>query len=418
MPLQLSKFRSSLFCFLTLSQLAIPTCVLSQELAPGSAVASRLQELREQVTREEDRLDMLKVQQGDLKKSVSAIELELKSIRDKRGGLAESIQALEAESESLQKALKTLAEQIRLTKERLRTRTAAIYKMYRRSAAIDYLFSANSVTDMLKRSKALTLLATHDRKQIESRYFAIQDYQSKTEALDNAKMEVAAQIVEFSQLERELEKKRAEQGRLLRELDLKGKDQEQSIVKLRRSLERMERALSDLMGGETVQVTGVPVSPEPPPPQTDDIAPVPFDGPGLGRVKGTLPLPVEGVVVRAFGRQQHEEFSDMLFVKGMEFKVAASGKVRAIADGRVVYSNVLPGYGNVIIVDHGARYYSLYARLKDAMPRLGSDVRQGEVIANLGELDARGRNFYFELRFQGKAIDPGGYFATKPQVAS
>jgi septal ring factor EnvC (AmiA/AmiB activator) len=74
----------------------------------------------------------------------------------------------------------------------------------------------------------------------------------------------------------------------------------------------------------------------------------------------------------------------------------------------------VPEYGNVVIVNHGKRFYTLYGRLNEIVPLVGDIVEGGDVLARTGKKDRWGRNFYFELRYKGKAIDPWRYFANSP----
>ena len=104
----------------------------------------------------------------------------------------------------------------------------------------------------------------------------------------------------------------------------------------------------------------------------------------------------------------------MVFVKGLEFNARPGARVSAVAAGKVVLNQVLPGFGNVVIVDHGERYYTLYGRLASGLSRVGDVVKKGEVVGVVGEPDKRNRNFYFELRIKGKPVDPLGFFKDKP----
>ena len=141
-----------------------------------------------------------------------------------------------------------------------------------------------------------------------------------------------------------------------------------------------------------------------------------FEGRGLQPLKGKLPLPIAGDLLGTFGRHHHEEFSDIVFSKGLEFGAEEDEKVRAVANGRVILNQPLPGYGNVVIVDHGRRYYSLYGRLKQMLVEVGDVIDQKDTIGVVGEPGKGGRNFYFELRVRGKAINPVAYFRTRLSV--
>jgi septal ring factor EnvC (AmiA/AmiB activator) len=172
-------------------------------------------------------------------------------------------------------------------------------------------------------------------------------------------------------------------------MEVKLKEREEILTKLRASAGELEAILSRFTGGSG---------------SSDSKAP-------QLRV-ASLPLPVSGEIVQKFGRQKHEQFSDMLFIKGIEFAVAIGDKVRTVREGQVVLSQVLPGYGHLVIIDHGGRCYSLYGRLASSLVGVGAKVKQHDVIGVVGQADERGRNFYFELRLKGKPVDPSPYFQT------
>jgi septal ring factor EnvC (AmiA/AmiB activator) len=80
-----------------------------------------------------------------------------------------------------------------------------------------------------------------------------------------------------------------------------------------------------------------------------------------------------------------------------------------VAAGKVIYSGRLPGYGTLLIVDHGDRTHTLYARLSDIAVEQGTIVNAGDELAATAPLDSRERNFYFEIRVRGKPVNPAGF---------
>ena len=74
--------------------------------------------------------------------------------------------------------------------------------------------------------------------------------------------------------------------------------------------------------------------------------------------------------------------------------------------GRVIYNGIMPEYGTILILDHGDREYSLYGRVVSPLATVGEVVQKGQVIAQVGEPDATGKNLYFEIRKNGKPLNP------------
>lgn len=96
--------------------------------------------------------------------------------------------------------------------------------------------------------------------------------------------------------------------------------------------------------------------------------------------------------------------------KGINIGGTPGEPVKAAADGRVVYAgNGLRGYGNLIIIKHNANYLTAYAHNRSLMVKEGDSVTKGEKIAEMGNSDADRVMLHFEVRQQGKPVDPMKY---------
>ncbi len=113
-----------------------------------------------------------------------------------------------------------------------------------------------------------------------------------------------------------------------------------------------------------------------------------------------------------FGRQVHPRFGTETFRRGVEIEADEGAAIRAVYPGIVVYRGWLKGYGNLIILDHGEGYYTLYAHASELLVEEGDRVGAGQVIARVGETGAwGGPRLYFEVRYQGRPEDPARYLA-------
>src|SRR5260221_7922375 len=126
-------------------------------------------------------------------------------------------------------------------------------------------------------------------------------------------------------------------------------------------------------------------------------------------LKGRLDLPVRGELMNRYGTPREETGATW---KGLFIRSVAGETVHAVADGRVVYADWLRGFGNLLILDHGSRFMSLYANNDGLLRKVGESVRGGDPSGHVG---ASGDNvesgLYFELRRDGKPFDPLGWVA-------
>jgi len=123
-------------------------------------------------------------------------------------------------------------------------------------------------------------------------------------------------------------------------------------------------------------------------------------------LRGQLRLPVRGDLVAKFGGKHGDGPS----WKGLFIRAEEGAEVRAVAGGRVVFAEWLRGFGNLIIVDHGNQYMTIYGNNQAVLKRAGDVVKTGEVIANAGNSGGNEQSgLYFEMRHQGRAFDPLGW---------
>jgi septal ring factor EnvC (AmiA/AmiB activator) len=120
-------------------------------------------------------------------------------------------------------------------------------------------------------------------------------------------------------------------------------------------------------------------------------------------LKGRLRLPVRGTVTNRYGSRRQEGST----WKGLFIRAAQGSEVKAIADGRVVFSDWMRGFGNLLIVDHGNSYLSIYGYNDAVLTQVGDEVRGGDPIATAGNSGGNPESgLYFELRHQGQPVDP------------
>src|SRR5262245_62662360 len=135
------------------------------------------------------------------------------------------------------------------------------------------------------------------------------------------------------------------------------------------------------------------------PPSTDGAPP----RVGFGTLRGRLPWPTEGRIVAAFGPQVHPRFGTKTFRNGIDIEAQEGTEVSAVYAGNVVYTGWFKGYGNLIILDHGNDYFTLYAHIADILVKEGDEVRQGHRIGTVGDKGSlAGRGLYLEVCYSSK----------------
>ncbi len=138
---------------------------------------------------------------------------------------------------------------------------------------------------------------------------------------------------------------------------------------------------------------------------SDDAVAIPVmrDDSAFASLRGKLHMPVKGELFASFGTRR----SDGPSWKGLFIKAPEGTEVKAAAAGEVIFADWMRGFGNLLIIDHGDQYMTVYANNQSVLKRPGDKVRAGDVIAAAGNSGGNEHSgLYFEMRYQGRAIDP------------
>jgi septal ring factor EnvC (AmiA/AmiB activator) len=215
----------------------------------------------------------------------------------------------------------------------------------------------------------------------------IQTYQRTIEALVKEQATLHARGKELATLEEKAAKARAALDRavqsrstLVASIDQRRDLNAQWTSELHAAQQRLQTSVADLEGGGTA----LPLRP----------------------FQGALPWPARGTLASRYGRQSTGRFGTTIVRNGIEIGMAEGQPVRAVHEGVVAFAGQFTGYGNLVIIEHGERAFSLYGHL-DAI-----QVAQGERIDAQAPVGRSGLNpngtpaLYFELRVDGKPVDP------------
>ena len=182
----------------------------------------------------------------------------------------------------------------------------------------------------------------------------------------------------------------AERTRVLASLNVESRTRERSLARLRTQQADLEKLLRELARS----IRSVP----------------PDTGTAFGQLRGRLAWPVQGRLAAGYG----DERAGGVRWEGVVVATQREAPVRAVAAGRVVYADWLPGLGLLAIVDHGAGYLSLYGYNARLEQPVGALVDAGEVIAAAGDTGGRPQpELYFEIRRAGKPVDPQPWFRSR-----
>jgi septal ring factor EnvC (AmiA/AmiB activator) len=391
---------------------------LALALAGAPAVAQKrdgadIGQKQQDLQHTQKRLNEERQKAADARKREAGLLAELESIdkrvTDKRKQVVTldgRIKKAQADIGDLQADIGKLGRQRLGQEEVLERRLRALYKLEAQGGALPLLLSGDDPVARAVQLRHLTTLATVDAR-------LIREYRVTSEGLAERKSRFEARQTELTGLRSEVEEERAEADRevakrqvLLALVKDERAYHDRMVGELSEAAKRLEAFIRDLQEKQRRAAKAPPPAVRSRPAPPIDSAPG-ASGTGFAGLRGRLAWPADGRVVGEYGAQVHPRFGTKTFRNGIDIDVAEGTSIAAVASGQVLYTGWFRGYGNLIIVDHGGEYYTLYAHASHIRVAEGDEVKQGQAIGAVGDTGSlQGPRLYFEVRHGGRPQDP------------
>jgi septal ring factor EnvC (AmiA/AmiB activator)/cell division protein FtsX len=359
----------------------------------AASVQRDLEGIKKKIESEKQGISRARKQEGSLLQSLEKVENEMERKTGELNEANSKLKSIVSDLEAKQAQALVIKSSVEKQRELFKERAVALYR-WQRSGSPFMVFSDDASLGVLqRRTRYLETALSFDRDLIAQLSDEAQVHEQLSEELAQKRQQMDAQKKKITaareSIRREGDKKKALLASVRQEKEsrmLALKELEQAALRLQRMIDELSRrALS-----------------KPP-----DVPP----GVGLGALYGKLDWPVKGEILSAYGKARHREFAAEVFRNGIDIDASVGQEVKAVEKGTIVFADRFSGYGKMIIVDHGERYYTVYGHLSETLKKKGDTVKRGEILGLAGDSDSlAGAKLYFELRRDGRTVDPLPWF--------
>lgn len=364
----------------------------------GAAADKELEGIKQKIASEKKDLSRLQAKEGSV---VKALDQSGKDLAKKNRALkaAEAkYTALLAALEKTQAAVNGLRGSIAQRQIVFRQRMVALYRWQRRGEPVFFADGGATFTANLRHRRYLDAALAFDRELLGDLHSESQRQENLSRQLARHKEHLAAHKIALVAARAAVAQETEKQKTLLAALRQEKQSRQQSLREMEAAAQRLQKILDDIARRARVRPRETPPSPPP----MARLPEAPF---------GPIDWPVKGKVSAPFGKFKHPEFAAEMMRKGIDIDAPMGESVRAAEKGRVVFADRLTGYGRMVIVDHGERFYTVYAHLSDIVKKTGDELARGAILGRVGDSDSPGgAKLYFELRKDGRSIDPLPWF--------
>jgi septal ring factor EnvC (AmiA/AmiB activator) len=335
------------------------------------------------------RIRALQAEAEQLAKQERTILNELRQLEIDRQVKAEEVRSLDARLAATRKELATtvseaerLERDVRAGAPAVGARLASLYKMGR-PGYWRLLLDVGDVRSVGRAYRTVAAMARIDRDRIGEHQRKLAALHKAREALQQRASTVARLQGEAAAaraaLDRAIQARNARVAAIDRQRDLNA----QLTGELQDAQQRLQASVAEIEAGDDAAL-GLPLRP----------------------FRGDLPWPARGSVARGFGPEHDPRFGTSVVRNGLEIRAREGDAVHAVHEGRVAFAGPFTGFGNLVIVDHGRGGFSLYGHLDEMTVDKGDLVERQRQVGTVGRTPTGQPALYFELRVDGRPVDP------------
>lgn len=322
-----------------------------------------------------------------------SINQKMKKMSRQRDQLTDRMLAASGNVKSTARDVAELEEKIKIQKGVLSKKLRALYKI-RSSGILPVLFTAKSSHELDKTLKYLKAYSERDYELIRDHQTNLRKHNKKQKKLELEVLNLVKYKADLKSQEQKLEQEQNSKARILYKLEYTKSLELKRLKNVREYTKDLVKTHNELTIKELL----------------DD---------SFFAMKGSLPLPVEGDLLRDYGIIQNPKFNYKLSHKGHFYKAAMGEPVKLVHNGAVSFVGSIPGYGKTVIVEHGDHYYTVYAFLNETHVKQDQVINKGDVIGQVGfNKIFKGEGLYFEIRHFSDSIDPKNWLVAKNEESN
>jgi murein DD-endopeptidase MepM/ murein hydrolase activator NlpD len=345
----------------------------------------QLEMVKRQARENREASERLRPRQTAAIKDLQRTEKSLTSTRRRLKNLSQQRTRLDSQLEMTRADLQQSIESLDDARGRLGRRLRNMYK-YGPARDLELVFSTTSFGQLISRWDYMVMVSEQDRLLME-------DVRARKELVERLENRLEGHLRDVDRTSRQttsenqrLAQQRKQKASTVKEIQTQRQAYEAAAAELERTARQIQSLLARLESKRKEAEKG-------------GRAPVPYTG-DFARGQGSLEWPLRGEVVGRFGPETHPRFNTTTMNNGIDIRAEIGTAVRAVAKGRVDYTSEDFGtYGQMIILNHGDGFYTLYGHLSEISVSNGQEINSGQVIGRSGDTGSlKGPVLHFEVR--------------------
>jgi septal ring factor EnvC (AmiA/AmiB activator) len=363
---------------------------ISISLDDASQKSKQLQDMRKSVEKIKKEKKVVIEKERSILTELKKIDIQLNNNEKELNVQQRKLEQSEKDLKVVVNNLTTAQRNLERTQMMLNKRLRAMYMLGYQDQRLSYLrllLSPDNVSDVTHRYRYVASIATADKNLLDRAIAQKEEYTYRKKLVENKKQEIVTTKISTEKAKDEIINKKQTRSEILAKVQSSKKELTKAQVELESSINRLERLIAQLKSNQDKSDQKV----------AKNLNKQPYQG-SSGGLGGSLPWPVSGDIVE----------NEAPSMKGVRIKANKGTDIKCVDDGVVDYARWFPGigFGNMVIINHGNGFRTLYAHASDILVKEGQNVNKGQTIAKVGDTGSlKGAGLYFEV-WKGTEAQP------------
>lgn len=367
--------------------LSLVSCLLSAGLFLPYGLAAenpkeQYRKIQKEIETHKEKVEQAKRRERSVLEDLDGMNRRLSELETDLKKQQRRVRQTEAEIATVEKEAALTRGELEKKKRWLKVRLKAMQRHGQSGDILFLLTASDDMAGLMRRWKYLEKISIRERQTIDEYGDSLKKLNEKEKRLQSLRAEIKRGEEKIRVTEASLSEKKKERETLLASVRKEKSGHERLYRELQDSAKRLLEVIRKLEEKET------------------------YEGKGFAALKGSLTWPVNGRVAIPYGSQKDAKFNTPVFRNGIYIKTE-DASVKAIYSGKVVFADWFKGYGNLVIINHGEGYHTLYGNLSETFLKVGDIIKGKDAVGRVGDSGLlNAPSLYFEVRYKGKPLDP------------
>lgn len=373
--------------FLVFLLLVFPLC---SPAADAATPEEEYQKVQEKIQTERKKLSETREKESAVLNEIEQVNRRLVTVE---GDLLKAKRQLaRTEKQIAQTSAEMNRTKVRLEKQKdwIRRKLRVMQRAGYSGDVVIALLGAKDVAQLMRFWKYLEHMTRQEHRILESYRENLAKLEEQQKVLAALREELRGTVDQVKTKEQELAEQRNAKEKFLNTVRHAKAEHQKMIVELRQASQRLLDLIRESAKTDTYAATGFP------------------------KLKGKLPWPVDGKVVVPYGTQRDPQFDTPVFRNGVHIQADPQSSAKSVYSGKIIFAEWFKGFGQLVIVNHGSGYHTLYGNLSEIFSRVGDIIKEQQMIGKVGMSGILNNpGLYFEIRYKGKPLDPAQWLTRK-----